>query len=360
MKIAMISSGSSIHVKKIANALVERGHDITLFTLPNTDKLLPDLHKKIKVVKLPTKGKLGYVINAPFIRKELKKNPVDIVNAHYASGYGTLARMTGKHPLVLAVFGSDVFEYPFQSKFNMNTVIKNLDCADVITSTSQVMVNKVREFYHRDRPIYVTPFGVDLNRFHPVQVEKDNCFEIGIVKKIEKIYGHDYLLYAFKLLREKYGVTNSRLVIYGRGSAVDELKRTISNLGLEECVHLKGFIQNERVPEVLTHMDVSCFPSIVDESFGVAAVEAMACGIPVVATDAAGFTEVVENNVTGILVPKKDVEGLAQALYKIFKMTKKERDRMGQEGIKRAKALYNFENNMDTYEEVLKKSVERK
>ena len=102
MKIAMISSGSSIHVKKIANALVERGYEITLFTLPNHDKLLDDFDKRVKVVKLPIKGKPGYILNAPYIKRYLKSHSYDIVNSHYASGYGTLARLSGKHPIVLA------------------------------------------------------------------------------------------------------------------------------------------------------------------------------------------------------------------------------------------------------------------
>ena len=354
MKIAMVSSGSSIHVKKIANVLIERGHDITLYTLPNNDKLLADLDANIKVVKLPIKGKLGYILNAPFIRKELRKKPVDVVNAHYASGYGTLARMVNVHPFALAVFGADVYEYPFQSKTKMKSVVKNLNCADVITSTSHVMADKVREFYHEKREIIVTPFGVDLGRFHPVEVEKDEYFEIGIVKKIEKKYGIEYLLEALKLLKSKYGVKKCRLVVYGRGSALEEYKQLTDNMGLEESVYFMGFVQNEKVPEVISHMDVACFPSVEDsESFGVAAVEAMACGVPVVASDASGFTEVIENGVTGLIVPKRDSAALAEALYKVYLMSPSERQEMGQEGIKRVAALYDFDRNMDTYEEAL-------
>ena len=359
MKIAMISSGSSIHVKKIANELVRRGHEITLYTLPNNDKLLPDFDERIRIVKLPIKGKLGYFLNAPYIRQQLKKNPVDLINSHYASGYGTLARMVDRHPLALAVFGSDVFEYPYKSKFNMVTIIKNLDCADVITSTSQAMADKVRDFYHRKRPIYGTPFGVDLDWFHPVEVEKDDCFVIGIVKKIEKIYGYDYLLKAFKILREKYGVTNSRLSLYGRGSATEEYKAIAVSLGVSDSVYFKGFIQNEKVPEALCQMDVVCMPSIVDESFGVAAVEAMACGVPVVVSDAAGFVEVVKDGETGFVVPKKDAKQLAAMLYKLYQMGDAKRKEIGKAGVKRVQAFYNFSENMDVYEKAIKKALKQ-
>lgn len=231
MKIGMISSGSSIHVKKIANALIERGYEITLYTLPNHKKLLSDFDHRVKVVKLPIKGKIGYFLNAYFIRRHLKKNPADLINTHYASGYGTLARLVGWRPTALAVFGADVYDFPFGSTFNMKTVIKNLDFSDVITSTSHVMADKVREFYHRDRPIYVTPFGVDLNRFHPMQVEKDDCFEIGIVKKIEKKYGVDILIKAFTIFLDRNKYPKARLMIYGEGNAMNELMELVKTLG---------------------------------------------------------------------------------------------------------------------------------
>ena len=354
MKIALLSSGCSIHVNKIAKGLAERGHEIILYTLPDHDKLITDFDSRIKIKKLPVKGKTGYFLNAPYIRQQLKKNQVDLVNSHYASGYGTLARFVGRHPLVLAVFGTDIYEYPFRSKTNMKLMIKNLDCADVITSTSQVMANKVREFYHRDRPIYVTPFGVDLSRFHPVDAEKDDVFEIGTVKKLEEKYGIDYLLRAFHILQREYGVSKSRLVIYGRGSAEGKYKALAEQLSLKECVRFCSFIQNEKVPEAFSHMDVACFPSI-QESFGVAAVEAMACGIPVITSNAPGFTEVVEDEMTGLIVAKEDEKALADALYRIYKMNPEKRREMGKAGVKRVKQLYNFEENMDMYEEILKK-----
>lgn len=356
MKIAMISSGSSIHVKKIANELSGRGHKVTIYTLPNHDKLIDDFESAVKIIKLPVGGKVGYVLNAPYIRHHLKKNPADLINSHYASGYGTLARLVGRHPLVLAVFGTDVYKYPFRSAINRRIVIQNLDCADIITSTSKVMADKVREFYHCNRRIYLTPFGVDLTRFHPIHMEKDDVFEIGTVKKLEKIYGIDYLLKAFYMLQTQYGVTKSRLVIYGRGSAEDEYKALAKRLDLESQVRFCGFIQNERVPKVLSHMDVACFPSI-EESFGVAAVEAMACGVPVVSSDASGFTEVVEDGITGLIVARRDEKALAAALYHIYKMKPEERKRMGEAGVQRVRQLYDFENNMDTYEDILKKAL---
>lgn len=361
MKIAFVSSGNSIHVKKIANNLVNRGYEITLFILPNQDKLLNDFDERVKIIKLPFSGKKGYYLNVPFLKRYLKKEKFDLINCHYASGCGTLTRLTGIHPVSLAVFGADVYDYPYKSKFNMKQVIKNLDNADVITSTSNVMVDKVHEYYKSDRKIYVTPFGVDLEKFYHRDVEKDDTFEFGIVKKIEYKYGIDILLKAYSKFRKDIPESKSRLVIYGRGSALEEFEKLSHDLRLEDFVEFKGFINNELVPEAFSKMDVACFPSRLDsESFGVAAVEAMACKTPVIASDASGFTEVIKNGETGIIVPKNDVDAFAEAMKKMYNMTKQEREEMGNKGSIRVKELYNFKENMEEYVEAIQQAIIKK
>lgn len=354
MRIAIVSSGSSIHVKKLANALCERGHEIELFTLKGHEKLLNDFDKRVKIHVLPFKAPLGYYLNAGKLRKLLKKGKFDMLNSHYASGYGTLASLTNFHPFALAVFGSDVYEYPYKSKWHLRRVVKNLDCADVITSTSNVMAAEVRKFYTKNRPIYVTPFGVDLNIFHPVDVEKDDVFEFGLVKKIEPKYGIKTLILAYEAFKNNHPKDKTRLVIYGRGSYLEEYRNLIIEKGLQDCAFLKGFIANELVPQAYSHMDVACLPSESEsESFGVSAVEAMACGIPVIASDASGFTEVVDDGVTGIIVPKKNIEALTDAMEKMYHIGTENRRKMGEAGIERVRKLYDFKDNMNTYVEAI-------
>lgn len=354
----MVSSGSSIHVKKLANALCNRGHEIELFTLKGHEKLLKDFDHRVKIHVLPIKAPWGYYLNAPKLRRMLKEGHFDLLNSHYASGYGTLASLTKFHPFALAVFGSDVYEYPYKSKWHMKRVIKNLDCADVMTSTSNVMAAEVRKFYHKDRPIYVTPFGVDLNVFHPVEIEKDEGFEFGIVKKIAPKYGIKTLILAYQQFRERHANEKSSLVIYGRGSHLEEYKQFVADEGLSDCVFFKGFIQNEKVPQAFAKMHVAVFPSE-SESFGVAAVEAMGCGTPVIVSDASGFTEVVDDGVTGIIVPKKDVSSLTNAMERMYQMEEQKRLEMGKAGVERVKNLYNFEENMDTYVEAINHAFDK-
>ena len=200
----------------------------------------------------------------------------------------------------------------------------------------------------------MTPFGVDLGKFHPGDASgENNVFTFGIVKKLEYKYGIDILIRAFHALCQEHPHTEWQLVIYGRGSAEPAFRKLAAEYG--DPVLFQGFIPNGEVPDAMREMDAACFPSIMDsESFGVAAVEAMACGIPVIASDASGFTEVVTHGEQGLLVPKNDVEALKDAMYQMYSFSAERRREMGRQGVARVEERYNVATNMDTYEQALK------
>jgi glycosyltransferase involved in cell wall biosynthesis len=362
VKIAFVSSGNSVHVKKLANGLVEKGHEITLFTLPNHNKLTKGFDYRVNIKFLPIGGKLGYYLNAPFLNKYIRNEKFDLINSHYISGYGTLARLVNIKPLVSAVFGSDVYIYPYKSKSNMKRVINNLDAAQVITSTSNVMADEVRKFYIREREIVVTPFGVNMDVFKPdLETAKDNSiFTFGIVKKLEEVYGIEILIRAFsRLITNLGGIGNDNvhLMIFGFGSKEEYYKRLCDELGISQNVTFNGYIVNTEVPKAFYKMDVACFPSL-SESFGVAAVEAMACGVPVITSDASGFTEVIEQNVTGFIIPKNDIDALADKMLEVYMIDKDILKQMGMNGYRRVEELYNFEKNLETYIKALETAIE--
>lgn len=364
LKIAFISSGNSVHVKKLANGLVENGHLITLFTLPNHRKLINEFRPEVNVVYLPFGGKKGYYLNVYALRKFLKKEKFDIINCHFISGYGTLTRLADVHPIVTSVFGSDVYDYPYKSKNNMKRIIKNLDTASVITSTSQVMADKVREYYHTEKPIYVTHFGIDTKIFKPLENKRNEDlpkqeFIFGVIKKMEDIYGIEILIRAFKLLLDhKKKEFNYKLFIYGRGSKEEAYKKLVENLGISKNVDFKGYIQNDLVPQAMSQMDVICLPSH-KESFGVAAVEAMACGKPLIVSDTDGFIEVVEDNVSGFIIPRGDIQALSSTMLRVSNMETEELNKIGEQGSLRAKKMFDFEINMQTYIEAISQAVDK-
>lgn len=361
MKILLLAPASSIHTIRWAEAFRGRGHDVTIVSLPNHQLGTDTLSEGIHVHYLPVKGSIGYYLNALALRKYSKKIRPDVINAHFASGYGTLARLSGLHPAVLNVWGSDVYVFPRQGKINRKILQNNIKAADAVASTSRCMADELRSVMGNYREkITITPFGVDIEQFRPFKdsdIRQSDYFTVGTVKALKDIYGIDCIIEAFGLFLQKWkdnkcGTRTPRLLIYGKGEDENKYIEQIEALGLEQFVELKGFISHDLVPEVINSFDVSCYGSR-SESFGVSAIESMACEVPVVVTDAEGLAEVTEDGVTGYIVPIDDPQTIADKLWYLYN-NEEERVLLGQNGRKRVLQLYNWEDNACTLEKLLK------
>jgi glycosyltransferase involved in cell wall biosynthesis len=119
----------------------------------------------------------------------------------------------------------------------------------------------------------------------------------------------------------------TRLLLAGDGPERERLRRLAVKLGLRERTEFLGDIAHEQVPATLARLDVFAMPSTY-EGFGVAALEAEAMEVPVVASAIYGLPDVVDDGVTGLLVPPKDVPALAQAILRLLS-DEDERRRMG-------------------------------
>ena len=112
MKLLMLAAGSSIHTARWVNGLVEAGLSVTQ---PTQHAVSHPLDDAVDVIELPNRGNPGYFLSAPKLRRLAEKLRPDLLNAHFASGYGTTARFMHRHPYVLSVWGSDVFSFPERS-----------------------------------------------------------------------------------------------------------------------------------------------------------------------------------------------------------------------------------------------------
>lgn len=368
MKIVILSSAGSIHTVRWANAFAGRGHEIHLVTVKNhivrKDKLTDNV--TIHYLKYPSPW--GYYLNAMELHQLCKKIDPDVINVHYASGYGTLARLAKIHPYVLSVWGSDVYDVPYQNIIMKYIVRWNILNADALASTSHAMAVQTRKVLDDSTVnIAVTPFGVDLKEFS-TEVEPapkdENVFLFGTIKKLTYKYGIDYIIKAFNLFLNEWKNNGSigkvpHLYICGKGENIDDFKRLRDSLGLSEYVEIEGYIAHELVASKIRSFNVSCFGSTLDsESFGVSAVESMACAVPVIATDVDGFKEVIVDGETGYIVERNNAEALAEKMKLLYYDIEKCIE-FGKKGRKRVEDLYNWDNNVVLLENVLK-SIARK
>jgi len=209
---------------------------------------------------------------------------------------------------------------------------------------------------------FVIPFGVDIKKFAPAPTDhaQTDQIVIGTVKTLAHIYGIDLLIRAYaQLLADPAvlaaGLSNRlHLRIVGTGPDRLSLEALAEAESLSDRIEFVGAVPHSRVPEMLRGLDVFVAASR-QESFGVAVVEASACGVPVLVTDVDGLSEVVEQNRTGIIVPRENVDSLASAM-KLLTLSAPLRRRLGQEGRASVQRRYDWDESVtrmiECYEKV--------
>lgn len=352
MKVAFMAPASVVHTQRWVTSLAARGVDLLLLTqhAPG-DWPVPS---GVRLQMLPFEGNKGYFLNALAARRALRDYGPDLINCHYASGYGTLASLCGRRPSLLSVWGSDVYDFPYQSAIAGRIVRHNLRHADRVASTSHVMAAQVRKLVPEVGEIDITPFGVECDRFVPMpQRRDDGAITIGTVKTLADKYGIDTLIDAFAaLLREASSLPAElrerlRLLLVGDGPERAALEARVDALGLRERVTFAGKVPHGDVPAWLNRLDIYVAASRLDsESFGVAIIEASSCELPVVVSDAGGLPEVVRDGVTGLVVPRNDPATLCTALKQLVTDAER-RAEMGRAGRAMVQCEYEWERCVD-------------
>jgi len=167
------------------------------------------------------------------------------------------------------------------------------------------------------------PFGVDEIRFSPGLSERDR-FGLPVDTSTILFVGGMDKAHAFKgvdiLLRAAVDLPDVHLLLVGEGELKKSYEKLAENLGIAPRCHFVGSVKDDGLVAAYRTADVFAFPSTsAAEAFGLVAVEAQSCGIPVVASDLPGVRTVVEDEKTGFLVPVNDTKALAERLNQILK-----------------------------------------
>lgn len=174
---------------------------------------------------------------------------------------------------------------------------------------------------------------------------------IGMVARLDAIKDHQTLLYAFSLLHRR--LPESNLWIIGDGPLRQTLEAIACDLGISDSVHFLG--SRTDVPNLLGQIDTFAFSTTRDEGFGIALIEAMAAGVPIVASDVAACREVLADGEAGLLVPPADPNILAETI--ILSLTDQRiRQTLTQAALQRVRTQYSIETCAERLETVLLKS----
>lgn len=356
MRILLLSNIEASHTLKWANSLIKYDIDVYLFGLG--ENIPEGYHHKVNIinVKIPNStksqtdgafGKSIYLKSVPTIHTLVKKIKPDIMHAHYASSYGLLGALTGFKPFIVSVWGNDVFDFPqksFLHKWILKFVLRK---ADRIYSTSKVMANETNLYSSKE--IGIIPFGVDTEVFKPITIIKmfdEDTLVLGTVKSLSYKYGIEYLLEAFKIIKEKLPDKKIKLLLVGDGILKKSLQRKAKELNINNDVIFYGSVPHNKVPEMYNMIDIAVFPSVW-ESFGVSNLEAASCEKPQVASNLGGFPEIIDDGVTGFLVQPGNPKDIADKVIKLID-DKSLRIKMGKSARKKVIKEFNWNDNVQS------------
>lgn len=358
MKICFIGPSESMHMRKWCDWFSNHGHKIYVITF-SQEKI-----KGVRVYSVKTDvdkcgndiNKIGYLFKGKKVKELVDKIEPDIVNVHYATSYGMTAALSGIKNYTLSIWGSDVYEFPRKSIFHRIMLCYSLHKATYLFSTSYAMAVETKKYTKKS--IEITPFGVDMELFNPSKrfrsETQEDEFIIGTVKALEKIYGISYLLKAVAIVRCERPDIPIKLRISGKGSEEQKYRCLARKLGISDITEWLGFINQEDAAVEWANMDVAVIPSV-SESFGVAAVEAQACGTPVIISNIPGLMEATCPEKTSIVVPQKNEKEIATAIIKMY-ANPNMRKKMGEEGIRFVSENYEINSCFKKIETAYKKN----
>ncbi|MFO7867402.1 MAG: glycosyltransferase family 4 protein [Candidatus Aminicenantes bacterium] len=302
----------------LARELKRKGYSFRLYAQPDSP-----LHRKAESEGLPVyplKMRSEADLRAVFkLGRAMKKAGCLLVHSHDAHSAAVAAAAASRAKVPVRVVSRRV-DFPVRKNFF--TRKKYIDNIDLVIAVSEEVKRVLSRGGIPEWKVRVIPSGVD---YSPFEEEKDrnylrrelnfseNNFLAGIVAHLADHKGHKYLIQAMRYLKEKAPAV--KLVIVGEGPLQMELSRQVQEIHVDDMVFFMGF--RDDVPRILASLDLFVLSSH-KEGLGSSILDAMASRLPVVATQAGGIPEVVIHEQTGLLVPPKNPERLAEAILRVY------------------------------------------
>lgn len=309
----------------------------------------------LQVLNVRMPGPLDPRAVSAFVRI-IKSEKVDIVHTH-SSKDSWLAGAAGRIARV-PVVRSRHLSTPVGRNWFTTFVYRSLSDV-IITSGSRIKETLVTRNRLDPAKIVSVPAGVDIAKYDPkisgakvrAELGIDGAYPVvGCVAILRSWKGHRYLLEAVPAVVARY--PDARFLIVGDGPKFEELKDLVLTLDIEKNVIMTGFRKD--VPEVIAAMDVFVLPSVASEATSQVIPQALSMYKPVIATDAGGLPEIIENNVTGLLVPAKDAGAISDAILWMA-AHKKEARSMAERGREKILGGFTLERMIDSTENVYKR-----
>ncbi len=333
MKIAILTryfppgqlGGTETASYHIAKEFANKRHEVAVIT--TRDSSLPKktvdnnfvVHRvrfsKNRILKYP--GLILYSIKTLLILRKFKPNIIH-AQAAYMGVPAIISKLIIKKPYVLWLQGSDIY---LPGLFKSPTIKLVLRQANAVIALTEDMKTEARKFCNRE--ILVIPNGVDPEEFgllskskarQKLKLQVDGKIII-FVGNLRQIKGVQYLIKAMNIIKQE--CTKAQLLLVGDGEERESLESLVNTLKMKQCVSFIGAIPNENVSDYLCASDIFVLPSL-SEGFPITFLEAMACGLPIVATRVRGLLEIISEEKNGFLVEPRNSTQIAEKVIFIL------------------------------------------
>jgi len=359
--------GSGAVATELGKALAHRGHQVH-FIVTDVPFRLGEFHPNIYVHEVDT---MSYpVLRTPPYDLSLAALMADVVNqfnlevlhVHYALPFAICAflarEMTPQHPVrvVTTLHGTDVTVLA-QDKSLYEVIRLGIGKSDAVTAVSHNLAAQTKDLFCVERAIDVVHNFVDTDTFRPVsdlRVRREFAgdgekllLHVSNFRKVKRI--HD-LINVFARVNDS---VPAKLMLVGEGPELTDVREQVRTLGLAERVLFLG--KQDEVASLFGAADLFLLPSE-KESFGLVALEAMACGVPVVGSLAGGIPEVISHGVTGFLADVGDVEAMAGFAVQLLQ-DEQLHQQFSRASRDRAATMFDTESKVREYEAVYERLV---
>lgn len=335
MKIGIVCyptyGGSGVIATELGIGLAKRGHEIHFITYKRPARLVTFqenvFYHEVSGEDYPLFEYAPYeTALASKLVDVVKFEKLDLLHVHYAIPHAAVAYMAkkillseGKYvPVVTTLHGTDITLVGTNKAF-APVVAFSINKSDGVTAVSESLKKQTLEYFNIENEIKVIYNFIDLDRFK--RIDKDH-FKKAIAPNGERIIVHtsnfrkvkriEDVIYVFK---EIYQEIPSKLLLIGDGPERYHLEELCRKIGL--CHEIRFLGKQDAVEELLAIADLFIIPSE-KESFGLSALEAMACEVPVISTDVGGLPEVNIHGKTGFLSKVGDVQSMAKHAINIL------------------------------------------
>ena len=309
------NSGISTNAQGLLFNLIRNGHRITILA---PDVIPENNNKYLHFIRIPD---IRYIPQVLFYLIKIYevhwKDPIDVIQIYDSIAFITVVVFSKlcKVPIVFSVQAS-IFskgrkiDYPWIStqiyKFTNRFVAW---CADKLICISQEMVDCMLYAGADRKRIIVIPNPVAITLINNREKKNGKSKALLYVGALRPTKGVEYLIYAVpKIL--KY-IPDLKVTIVGDGPNSKVFEMLVQKLGIQDIIHFVGFVKREDIFSYYYQADLFMMPSL-NEPQGIVALEAMASGLPVVASEVGGIPEMIEDGYNGFLVPPKNVEALVE------------------------------------------------